>query len=273
VPQSTASRHLKLLHDTGWIERRSEGTQSLFRMDESALDPAARRIWDIVREQLGPAPQLQEDDRRLVEVLASRRSDSEAFFGRIVGEWDRLRDDLFGESFAAEALLGFLDPRWVVADLGCGTGATAELLAPVVAKVVAVDREPQMIEAARRRLSRFKNVEYRQDDLSSLSLDDASVDAAVISLVMVYMAEPQIPLAETARILRPGGTAMIIDLVPHDRESYRHTMGHQHLGFDETAVTRWASSCGLADPRYRPLRPATDAKGPGLFVATMKRPG
>ena len=48
-------------------------------------------------------------------------------------------------------------------------------------------------------------------------------------------------------------------------------MGHHHLGFDEAAVQGWAGPAGLTDVRYHRLRPDTSAKGPGLFVATMRR--
>jgi ArsR family transcriptional regulator len=271
LPQSTVSRHLKVLYEAGWIIRRSEGTASLYWMDSEALRPGAVALWGVVRGQLGTSPTLSEDDHRLVEVLAERRTDSHAFFGRIVGEWDRLRREFFGESFGSEALLSMLDPQWVVADLGCGTGSTAELLAPVVGKVIAVDREPAMLDAARKRLERFDNVELLRDDVTGLSIGDEQVDAAIVSLVMVAVGEPEAVVREVARILRPGGLAMVVDMVPHDRESYRHAMGHQHLGFDEQQVRQWAAAAGLSDVRYSRLRADTSAKGPGLFVATMRK--
>ncbi len=99
LPQSTVSRHLKLLHDGRWIVRRSEGTASLYRMDAEALSTEGQQLWEVVRRQFGSTPTLDEDHHRLVEVLAERSPDSKAFFGRIVGEWDRLRAELFGEAF------------------------------------------------------------------------------------------------------------------------------------------------------------------------------
>lgn len=272
MPQSTVSRHLKLLHDEGWIARRSEGTASLYRLDRSALLAGAAQLWEVVRAHMGTSATLAQDDHRLAEVLAERRTDSREFFGRIGGDWDRLRRDLFGESFTAEALLDFLDPDWVVVDLGCGSGTTAEYLAPVVSSVIAVDREPAMIAAARKRLARFDNIVFRQENVTALALPPAQADAAILSLVMVYVPEPLAAFRELARILRPGGRALIIDMVAHDRESYRYTMGHQHLGFNEQQVRHWAAEAGMADPRYRRLRPDTSAKGPGLFVATMRKP-
>ena len=141
----------------------------------------------------------------------------------------------------------------------------------MVKRIMAVDREPTMLEAARARLSRFDNVEFRQGDLTDLPIEDEVVDATIVLLVMVYLPEPIKAVAEMARILRPGGVAMIVDVVPHDRESYRHTMGHHHLGFDEAQVSGWAEAAGFADVHYRRLRPDTSAKGPGLFVATLKK--
>ncbi len=272
IPQSTVSRHLKLLHDAGWLARRPSGTAGLYRMDKEALGRSAAPIWEVVRAQMAASATLDEDDRRLAEVLAERSTDSREFFGRLGGEWDRLRRELFGESFTAETLLGFMDPGWVVADLGCGSGLTAEYLAPVVKRVYAVDREPTMIAEARKRLARFDNIVFRQDDVTALSLPAGAADAAILSLVMVYVPEPLAAVRETARILRPGGCAMIVDMVAHDRESYRYTMGHQHLGFDEDTVGRWAAAAGLGPPRYLRLRPDTSAKGPGLFAATMRAP-
>ena len=274
LPQSTVSRQLKLLHDGGWIVRRTEGTASLYRLAEQSLDAEARDLWHLVRGQLSASPTLEEDDRRLAEVLAERRTDSKAFFGRIGGEWDALRRELFGEAFTTEAMLSLVGRDWTVADLGCGTGNAAEHLAPALRRVIAVDREPAMLEAARKRLASLDNIEFRQGDLmGTLPIDDGEIDAAIVFLVMVYLPDPQHAVGEIARILRPGGLAMIVDMVAHDRETLRHTMGHVHLGFDANQVVGWAAAAGLADVRYRRLRPDTQAKGPGLFVAIMSRPG
>lgn len=272
LPQSTVSRHLKVLLDSHWVSKRSEGTASLYRMASDELEPGARDLWALTRTQLGEVPTLQEDDARLEAVLSERRTDSKTFFGRIGGDWDKLRRELFGESFTSEALLDLINPDWVVADIGCGTGNASELLAPSVKRVIAVDREPAMLDAARRRLASQKNVEFREGDVHALPLENGEVDAAISFLVLVYVAQPALAVAEMARTLKSGGVLMIVDLVPHDRESYRATMGHVHLGFDDKQVKLWARAAGLKDVRYRRLRPDTQSKGPGLFVSTMRRP-
>src|SRR5437763_11475005 len=53
LPQSTVSRHLKALADAGWVVVRGEGTSHLYTMTRDDLDPAARRLWLLVREQVG----------------------------------------------------------------------------------------------------------------------------------------------------------------------------------------------------------------------------
>ena len=271
LPQSTVSRHLKVLHERGWVGKRSAGTASLYRLDAGALGPEEAALWTLARQQLGTSPTLTGDDARLAEVLTERRGDSRAFFGRLGGEWDELRGELFGGDFTAEALLSFVSPAWTIADLGCGTGNAVERLAPIVKKVVAIDREPAMLDAARRRLERFDNIEFRAGDLLDLPLDDASVDAVMVFLVLHHLPDPAAAVAEMARVLRPGGVVMIVDMVLHDRDLYRHTMGHVHLGFDESTIAGWLPDTGLSHLTYRRLRPDTTARGPGLFVATAVR--
>jgi SAM-dependent methyltransferase len=269
LPQSTVSRHLKMLHEGRWIAKRAEGTASLYRLVESTLGEEARQLWHLARGQLGSPPTLDEDDRRLCEVLARRRVDGTTFFGRIGGEWDQLRGDLFGDRFTSDALLGLASGK-VIADLGCGTGNAAVGLAPYAARLIAVDREPSMLEAARKRLEGADNVEFRQGDLESLPIDDGEVDVAIVLLVLHHLPEPERAVTEIARVLRPGGVVLIVDMVAHDRSEYRHTMGHQHLGFDRQTVAAWAAAAGLEEPRYVRLRPDPGAKGPGLFVAIMR---
>lgn len=272
LPQSTVSRHLKVLNDAGWIVKRVEGTASFYRLVAESLPQPARELWDLARTQLSGTPTLAEDDHRLGEVLAERITDSRAFFGRVGGDWDALRRELFGDAFTAEALLALLDPAWIVADIGCGTGNAASLLAPRVRRVIAVDREEAMLEAARERLAALGNVDFRRGDIEQLPIDDAAVDAALVVLVFHHLEDPDRAVQEIGRILRPGGVAMITDMMRHDREIYRHTMGHRHLGFDEDAARRWAAGAGLELTRFERLRADTAAKGPGLFVAVMRKP-
>ena len=132
MAQSSASRHLKALAEAGWVSRRSEGPATFYRLVLDDLDATARGLWLVVRERAATPAELAEDQGRLAAVIAERRTDSAAFFGRVAGGGDSVRGQLFGERFTPAALMGFMPRGWVVADLGCGTGNVAELLAPAI---------------------------------------------------------------------------------------------------------------------------------------------
>jgi ArsR family transcriptional regulator len=271
LPQSTVSRHLKALANSGWIAARAEGTSNVYAMTRDDLDASARRLWAVVREQVGSTPAAINDQRRVQNVLAERRTKSQEFFSTSAGQWDRLRDDLFGERFHFAALPAFADAGWTVGDLGCGTGQLAAALAPFVARVIAVDASAAMLQAAKKRLQGFENVELRRGDLEALPIDDARLDAATLGLVLHHLAEPERALVEVRRVLKPHGRLLIVDMLPHDRESYRQQMGHAWLGFSEEHVRRILDESGFGDVRIVPLSPDPKSKGPGLFVATAKK--
>jgi ArsR family transcriptional regulator len=271
LPQSTVSRHLKALADTGWIAARAEGTSNLYAMTRDELDPSARRLWVLVREQVGPTPAAAQDQRRVNTVLAERRSKSQEFFSSSAGQWDRLRDELFGERFHLAALPAFADAEWTVGDLGCGTGQMTAALAPFVKRVLAVDASAAMLQAAKKRLQSFDNVELRRGELEALPIDDGRLDAATLALVLHHLPEPELALRDVSRVLKPHARLLIVDMLAHERESYRQQMGHVWLGFSDEHVRRILNESGFDDVRVVPLSPDPKSKGPGLFVATAKR--
>jgi ubiquinone/menaquinone biosynthesis C-methylase UbiE len=271
LPQSTVSRHLKALADSAWVAARAEGTSNLYTMTRDDLDPSARRLWLLVREHVGSSPAAAQDQRRLQAALAERRTKSQEFFSSSAGQWDRVRDDLFGDRFHLAALAALAESGWTVGDLGCGTGQVSAALAPFVAHVIAVDASAAMLQAAKKRLNRFDNVELRRGELEGLPIDDGRLDAATLMLVLHHLPEPERALGEIARVLKPRGRAILVDMLPHDRDSYRQQMGHVWLGFGDDHVRAIFHESGFEEVRIVPLPPDARSKGPGLFVATARR--
>ena len=271
APQSTVSRHLKALLDCGWVTARAEGTSRLYRSGRDAMDAPARRLWQLVREQVAETPASVQDGRRLERVLAERRTKSEEFFTSSAGQWDRVREDLFGRTFHFQALLGLLDESAVVGDLGCGGGQVAEALAPCVGRVIAVDDSAAMLQAARRRLRAHGNVDLRRGRLETLPIDDGTLDAATCVLVLHHVPDPGRALAEAGRVLRPGGRLLVVDMQPHDREHYRQQMGHVWLGFAESQIIAHLTAAGFDSVHVRALPPEPKAQGPALFAASARR--
>jgi ArsR family transcriptional regulator len=271
APQSTVSRHLRALADSDWVVSRPDGTRRFYRMDGADLSASMRRLWEAVREELASGPAAEQDRARLASVLAQRRSRSEEFFSSEAGEWNRMRDDLFGPGFYLAALPALLDPGWVVGDLGCGTGHVAESLAPFVAQVVAVDGSDAMLAEARRRLAAHRNVRVLQGDMESLPMDDEMLDAAVVALVLHHLPDPARALAEMARVLRPGGRILVIDMLPHTREDLAGRMGHVWLGFAETTIGSHLERAGFRATRFVPLPADPQAQGPAIFAVAASR--
>lgn len=275
IPQSSASRHLKVLAEGGWLHKRPAGPSTYYRVVLDDLPTDARALWLTVREHAGADRETQQDDARLTAVLDERKADPTGFFGRHAGQWDDLRSELFGRRFTDQALLGLIDPSWTVADLGCGTGNAAELLAPWVDRVVAVDESPEMIDAAAQRLAEHENVRFLRGDLTTPVVEPGSVDAAVCLLVLHHLDEPGKVVAQMGAMLRTtnhGGIALIVDITPHDRADYRHEMGHKHQGFSAGAIESMFTDAGFVGVRIRTLPPAIDSSGPALFVATARMP-
>jgi len=271
LPQSSVSRHLKTLADDDWVTSRRDGTSRFYSMPLDDLDSGASRLWPLIREQVATTATAGQDEQRLHDVLAGRRAKSEEFFATAAAGWDRLRGDLFGDTFFLWAILGLIDPSLTVGDLGCGTGQLAETVAPHVHRVIAVDASDDMLTAARARLGKLSNVDLRQGDLEALPIPAGELDAAVMSLVLHYSPDPARALAEVARVLQPGGRVLIVDMLPHEHGEYQQQMGHVWLGFSDRQTTRFLTAVGFGNVRVRALPTDPRAKGPALFAAVATK--
>lgn len=271
MPQSTVSRHLKVLTDGQWTRSRRQGTAHLYRTIVDELDPAAKRLWQVAREQTENWATTKQDELRLARRLSERQADAQAFFAGAAAQWDKLRGELYGDTFTTAAMLALLSPDLVVADLGCGTAPLAALLAPHVRQVIGVDNSAAMLKAAKGRVVELPNVDLRRGDLASLPVDDAAVDAAMLVLALTYVPDPAAAVTEAGRVTRKGGRVVIVDLLPHDRDDFRREMGQQSTGFEPKDVETMMTAAGLANVRVIALPPEATAKGPALFLATAVR--
>ncbi len=271
LPQSTVSRHLKVLSDDGWVAARDAGTSRFYRMAAAREDPFPHKLWTVVRGQVEDAPAMRQDARRLDSVLRVRREQSRSYFTTAAGDWQRVRADLIGARTDLLALLDLLDPALVVGDLGCGTGPIADALAPCVRRVVAVDESGPMLAAARRRFAKLAHVDVRAGSLEALPLERGELDVAVLCLVLHFTLDPARVFAEARRVLKPRGRLLVIDFTPHARDQYAVAMGQVWQGFDEPQLGAWLRQAGFPHLRYRHLPADPAATGPTLFSALAKR--
>jgi arsenite methyltransferase len=171
-----------------------------------------------------------------------------SYFEQVANRWDDLRAGYFTEAVREAALAkAYLRPEMVVADVGAGAGFMAAGLAPLVKRVIAVDGSAAMIEAARRALSAFDNVEFEVADGATLPFADGSLDAVFANMYLHHCPDPQAAIAEMVRVLRPGGRLVIADLDQHDHVWMRQEMADEWLGFDRKQVKAWLRAAGLVN--------------------------
>jgi len=185
-----------------------------------------------------------------------RARDVQKFFERVAGDWDQMRLSYYDERVIERmAEVSDADSGMTVADVGIGTGFVAAGIAPRVARVLAVDNSPAMLEMARKNLAELgvSNVELLEGDVAALPLEDASVDAAFANMVLHHAQDLAAMLAEMARVVRPGGVVAVTDEVEHPYAWMREEHADVWLGFTQEQVDGFFREAGLENPGYESL--------------------
>jgi ArsR family transcriptional regulator len=244
--QPRLSRHLKLLCDCGLLDRLREGTNVWFTLPADGNGALAR---ELIARLPSADPTLESDRRQAARVLAERARVASESFKRKGADWDEMRAlDLPAQ--AVETALTALVPEAAASrllDIGTGTGRVLELLAPRIRVGLGVDASKAMLALARARLSSadMGHCSVRLADMYRLPLPDASFDIAVLQMVLHYAEDPAGVLAEAARVLVPGGMAIVIELAAHDRAELAARLAHRWFGFADDAMRALLAGAGL----------------------------
>ena len=248
IAQSGVSRHLGLLKDAGLVEERRDGGFTYFRLapDLAGGSNGFGPVWPLLRAQFDAAdltPEGRADAARLEEVRRVRKENFDEH-----GAASERRQIVPGRSWAAWArALGHLLPALDVADLGCGEGYLTIEASRFARRVIAVDRSEAVLDRAREAAARrrVKNVQWKRGELEKLPIRDASVDVALLSQVLHHAARPAQAVAEAARIVRPGGRVLVLDLRRHDEVWVSERLGDKWLGFEDAELKRLLADAGL----------------------------
>ena len=234
IGQSRISNHLAQLKSVGLLRDRREGQKAYYRRAEMG-----REIWSLAEGAAGELGTQARDGEALRRVLGQRQEKSKRYFDAVAGRLGKKYCP--GRSWEAVGrLLLALAPRQVYADLGAGEGLISQLLAARAKKVIAVDHSPRMVEVGRdlAKRSGLKNLEYRLGDMENPPIRPGSVDVAILSQALHHAVHPPRVLEGAWKILRPGGTLLILDLVEHTFEAAREMYADVWLGFSPAELAR-----------------------------------
>jgi SAM-dependent methyltransferase len=267
IAQSRVSTHLGRLRDAGLLRDRKNGTQCFYGLDTDRLSGS-------VREVLGEAvsssdPTLLGDKKRLAELDAERRE------GLPESAADQLeRDYSPGRTWQSLALgTAALLRLGDVLDVGSGDGAAASVLAAHCRSLTCIDVNARLIDTAKERLAKHEHVLAQVADVHALPFADASFDDVLIFHTLTYAERPARALAESARVLRPGGRLVVLCLDQHEQHEVTARYGERHAGFSPRKLRSLLTGAGLevhgAEIACR------EAKKPHLQVvlATAEKPG
>jgi ArsR family transcriptional regulator len=225
-------------------------TSNLYTSSRGGRSTCLRgRLWLLVREQVAPTPAATQDQRRLQTTLAARRSQVAGIL-RLVGR------SMGSDCATSSSAIAFTSPRWPRSPRDSWTDRRSRMRhrprqrgdrAVCRARDSRWTHPRRCCRRRRKRLQPFDNVDLRRGDLEALPIDEAQLDAATLMLVLHHVTEPARALAEVARVLKPGGRLILVDMLPHDREHYRQQMGHVGWDSRKEQIHRM-----LATPASRP---------------------
>ena len=252
--QPRVSRHVKILADSGLIDRHKEGSWVFLALTNGKRTAALVDLFDQWLDADSRAL-LDADAVRLAAVRADRAEAAARYFAVHAEAWDSIRSLHVAESAverAIEAAMGAKDGTGslgTLVDIGTGTGRMIELLGPAAKQALGVDRSSEMLRLARVKLDKagIADASLRQADMYSLPLGSGSADSVIIHQVLHYAQAPAAAIAEAARVLRPGGKLLVVDFAAHERDDLRSTDAHVRLGFSDEAIAGWFAAAGI-DP-------------------------
>jgi ArsR family transcriptional regulator len=253
--QPRLSRHLRLLTEAGLLERIREGANVWLALPPS--DVAAGALVRSILHHLPDNQDYQADRRRAARVQSERARQATDTFHARGADWDEMHALGLPADAVEAALLRLLPPAPVgrMLDIGTGTGRVLELLAPYISAGVGVDASRAMLALARARLARTDQAgsnptghcSVRLADMYRLPMPDGRFDLVVMQMVLHHAEDPNACLAESVRVLRPGGRLIVVDLVRHEDAAAMRRLGHRHPGFGDAELLAMLAEAGLRE--------------------------
>ena len=171
---------------------------------------------------------------------------SRKYFNEVAGRWDTMRSSFFSEAVREKAYSAAgVEPGKLAADIGAGTGFITEGLLQRGLRVIVVDFSEEMLGQMKEKFKGYDCVDFRQGESENLPIQTSTVDYAMANMYLHHVEHPDLAIREMARILKPGGKAVITDMDEHNFEFLRTEQFDRWLGFRREDVKKWFLGAAL----------------------------
>lgn len=268
LAQSRVSTHLGKLRDTGMVGDRRQGT-TVFYSTRRDTDATITRLWQALRQDIASA-EINSDRERMGEVLR-RRQPGLTWAESVAGHMELHYSPGRTWQATAHALLPLVEMGDVL-DIAAGDGMLAALLAPRCRSMTCLDISPTLVAAGTQRLQAHAHARYIQGDMHAVPLPPASIDTLFLMHALTYSQNPEQVLAEIARLLRPGGQAIISTLAAHEHQAIVASFDHVNLGFAPKTLHQLIEKTGLQAVECGVSLQESQAPYFGVITALARKP-
>ncbi len=249
--QPQMSRKVSPLREAGLLDARKDGTRLFLRTELSTIanDP-------VLTEALAEGRKLCLADGSLARVpaiVAAREEHGRTHFDQAPSSPSTASVPASPEHLAHLSALSLLMPgRALAVDVGTGDGLSLDVLAPLFARVIAVDRsQAQLARVAERVAARgFHHVSLfpgSYDDAALVQRVDAAggADLVFAGRILHHASRPVSAMQAFSRLLKRGGHLVVMDYLPHEQDALRTEAGDVWLGFSADDVKRFMKEASL----------------------------
>jgi 2-polyprenyl-3-methyl-5-hydroxy-6-metoxy-1,4-benzoquinol methylase len=264
LAQPRVSTHLAKLKEAGLVSDRREGVFVYYRMAGSIPDKSLDALWNLLRANTSD-PLIQQDFERIPQVLNQRGSNSN-WADSVAGDMERHYSPGRTWEATTRAIVQLLTLGDVL-DVASGDGVLAELLAPQARSIKCLDISQRVVDAGKKRLRNYSNVNFELGDMHDLPVAEASFDTVLLMHALTYTKKPSVVFNEASRVLRPGGRLLAVTLQKHAHKNAVMAYNHLNLGFTDSQLRKFCSGAGLEPQNIRVS--AVEKRTPNFEVLTL----
>ncbi len=248
LSQSNVSHHLKQLVSAGVLARHGRGNWVFYsiRNDTNLVETVIKAAFEN-REHLSG---FQEDMNRLARCLAGRKRQVREFFNSMNEEQlSKISSTLPRE----ETYLPFIERSIrnceLLLEVGSGNGRMIPFLLESADEVLAVDSSSRMLELALKNVTAqglSSRVKMRLGEAEHLPVENEAAGAVLMHMVLHHCGDPAQAVREAFRVLKPGGTLVLLDLFEHADTAFRGVHGDLWPGFSPGSAAGYFSRAGFS---------------------------